>query len=292
MKDRSPSSVILDIMVHTTMVITIIVCILPVLHVAAVSLSSSTAINQGRVTVFPVSFSLDSYQAIMRSGKVPLGFKNSLVYTALGTVINIVLTSLAAYPLSKRNLPLRRFYTLLVTIPMFFSGGLIPTFLLVNELGLYNTVWAMVLPGAVSSWNLIIMRTFFMGIPEALEESAHLDGANELQILARIIIPLSLPSIATIGMFYAVKHWNSWFGAFVYLRDNKKYPLQLILREIVIQNSMSSELVEAYVEDMPVVTAESIKYATLFISMLPMLVVYPFIQKYFVKGVMVGSIKG
>lgn len=290
--DKSASSRLMNILVHVTMILAIILCILPVLHIASISVSSTTAINQGRVSLFPVEFTLDAYKSVFRSGKVPNGFYNSVIYMCLGTVINLVLTILTAYPLSKRKLPLRSFYTLLVTIPMFFSGGLIPNFLLINELGIYNKIWALVLPGAISTWNLIIMRTFFMNIPDTLEESAYLDGANDFQILFHIVLPLSLASIATIGMFYAVSHWNSWFNALIYLRDNSKYPLQLILREIVIQNSMSAELAETYVEDTPTVTAESIKYATLFISILPMLIIYPFVQKYFVKGVMVGSIKG
>ncbi len=291
-RDRSASSRLMDVIVHVVMILAVIVCILPELHNASISVSRSTAIKQGRVTIFPVDFSLDAYKTVFRSGKVPNAFRNSLIYMCLGTTINLLLTIITAYPLSKRHLPLRGFYTLLVTIPMFFSGGLIPNFLLINELGIYNKIWALVLPGAISTWNLIIMRTFFMGVPDTLEESAHLDGANDFQILLRIVLPLSMPAIATVGMFYAVSHWNSWFSALIYLRDNSKYPLQLVLREIVILNSMSAELAESYVEDMPVVTAESIKYATLFISILPMLIIYPFVQKYFVKGVMVGSIKG
>ena len=197
-----------------------------------------------------------------------------------------------AYPLSRKELPLKSFYTLLITVPMFFSGGMIPSFLLINELGLYNNFWAMILPGAVSSWNLIILRTFFQSIPEELEESARLDGANDFQILYKIILPLSLPSLATIGMFYAVG--NSWFNALIYFKDNTKYPLQLILREIVIQGQIAKELAAQGImdDDFTAITLESIKYATLFISMLPMLIIYPFVQKYFVKGVMIGSIKG
>ena len=203
---------------------------------------------------------------------------------------------LMAYPLSKKKLPLRRFYTTLIVFTMFFSGGLIPTFLVVKGLGLYNTMWALILPGAISTMNLIIMRTFFQSIPMELEESAFLDGANDIVVFYRIILPLSKASIATIAMFYAVGHWNSWFNALVYLKDSEKYPMQLILRDIVIQSQMSRELAEqgsteAY-ELINTVSVEGIKYATLFFSIIPMLIIYPFVQKYFVKGVMIGSLKG
>ncbi len=293
-KDRSASSRGLDIIVHVVMAFVLLITILPVLHVAAISLSSSSAINRGLVSFYPVEFSTEAYRVVWQAGTVPNGFKNSVIYTVLGTAINMLLTVMMAYPLSRSKLPLRGFYTLLVTIPMFFSGGMIPNFLLINELGIYNTIFAMIIPGAISTWNLIIMRTFFQSIPVSLEEAAHLDGANDFQILISIVLPLSLPSIATIGMFYAVSHWNSWFNALIYLKSEKMYPLQMILREIVIQGQIAKELAEQGIIDTenPAVTVEGIKYATLFISIIPMMIIYPFIQKYFVKGVMVGSIKG
>lgn len=294
MKDNSLSSRVMDIVITVTMLLIVVVTIAPILHIASISVSGSTAINQGRVSFWPIDFSTEAYKLIWKAGTVPNSFVNSVIYTVSGTAINLVLTIMTAYPLSKRKLPLRNFYTLLVTIPMFFSGGIIPNFLVINELGMYNTIWAMIIPGAVSTWNLIIMRTFFMSLPDALEESAYLDGANDFQILIQIMIPLTLPSIATIGMFYAVSHWNAWFNALIYLKTSEKYPLQLILREIVIQGQVAKELAEQGVvdNDTPSVVLESIKYATLFISIIPMLIVYPFVQKYFVKGVMVGSIKG
>lgn len=293
-KDTSFSSRVLDVFIAIVMVIVVVLTILPVLHVASISFSSSSAINRGIVSFWPVDFSLEAYRIIMEAGTVPHAFKNSVAYTVVGTVVNLLLTVLMAYPLSRKDLPMKNFYTILITIPMFFSGGMIPSFLLINELGLYNNFWAMILPGAVSSWNLIILRTFFQSIPEEMEESARLDGANDFQILYKIIIPLSLPSLATIGMFYAVSHWNSWFNALIYFKDNTKYPLQLILREIVIQGQIAKELAAQGImdDDFTAITLESIKYATLFISMLPMLIIYPFVQKYFVKGVMIGSIKG
>lgn len=295
-RDRSFSSIMLDIIVHTTLIILLVITLFPVLHVAAFSLSSSKAIDRGLVSIFPVDFSLEAYRILWKSGRVPKSFVNSVIYTSVGTVVNMLVTMLMAYPLSKKKLPLRRFYTTLIVFTMFFSGGLIPTFLVVKGLGLYNTMWALILPGAISTMNLIIMRTFFQSIPMELEESAFLDGANDIVVFYRIILPLSKASIATIAMFYAVGHWNSWFNALVYLKDSEKYPMQLILRDIVIQSQMSRELAEqgsteAY-ELINTVSVEGIKYATLFFSIIPMLIIYPFVQKYFVKGVMIGSLKG
>lgn len=295
-KDHSLSSRILDIVVYTFLFLLLLITIAPVLHVISMSFSSSTAIDRGRVGLLPVEPTVKSYKMIWDAGKVPKSFLNSVYYTALGTAINMVMTALTAYPLSKKNLPLRGFYMTLIIITMFFGGGLIPSFLLVRSLKMYNTVWALVLPGAISSMNMIIMRTFFEGIPAELEESAHLDGANDLRILLRIILPLSTASIATIGMFYAVGHWNSWFSANIYLRESSKFPLQLILREIIMQNQMARELAEqgnlAAMEETGYVSVEGLKYATLVISIVPMLMIYPFVQKYFVKGVMIGSLKG
>ncbi|MDR2101329.1 MAG: carbohydrate ABC transporter permease [Treponema sp.] len=296
LKDNSLSSRILDVVVYTFLFLLLLITIAPVLHVISMSFSSSMAIDRGKVGLLPVEATTKSYKMIWDAGKVPGSFLNSVYYTVLGTAINMVMTILTAYPLSKKNLPLRGFYMTLIIITMFFGGGLIPSFLLVRSLKMYNTVWALVLPGAVSSMNMIIMRTFFEGLPAELEESARLDGASDLRILLRIILPLSTASIATIGMFYAVGHWNSWFSANIYLRESSKFPLQLILREIIMQNQMARELAEqgnvAAMEETGYVSVEGLKYATLVISIAPMLVIYPFVQKYFVKGALIGSLKG
>ena len=295
-KDRSASSVILDIVIHVSLLLLLIVTVFPILHVAAISFSSSSAINRGIVTFYPRELNLDAYRKVWEAGTVPNSFKNSVIYTAVGTAINLTFTILMAYPLSKKGLPLKKLYMSMIIVTMFFGGGLIPNFLLVNNLGLYDTMWALILPGTISTWNLVVMRTFFQNIPGEIEESAYLDGANDMQILYKIVLPLSKASIATIGLFYAVGHWNSWFNALIYFKSNSKYPLQLVLREIVIQGQMARELAEqgetAAWEEMGMVSVESIKYATLFISIIPMLIVYPFVQKYFVKGVMIGSLKG
>ncbi|MCI9456620.1 MAG: carbohydrate ABC transporter permease [Oscillospiraceae bacterium] len=289
-KDESLSAKVFTVVVHVTMIVVLIATLVPVIHVISISFSSSDAINRGLVSLWPVEFSLNAYNAIFETGRVVRAFGNSVYYTVLGTAINMLLTTMMAYPLSRTYLTFRKFYNVLILIPMFFGGGLIPTFLNIRDLGMYDTVWAIVLPGAISSWNLIIMRTFFMSLPIELEESAQLDGANEFTIFRKIILPLSMASLATITLFYAVGHWNSWFNAMIYFKNSSSYPLQTILRSIVIENQMSEEIQMDEIANP--VSAEGIKYSTLVISMVPMMVVYPFVQKYFVKGVMIGSIKG
>ncbi len=289
-KDESLSAKVFTVVVHVTMIVVLIATLVPVIHVISISFSSSDAINRGLVSLWPVEFSLNAYNAIFETGRVVRAFGNSVYYTVLGTAINMLLTTMMAYALSRTYLTFRKFYNVLILIPMFFGGGLIPTFLNIRDLGMYDTVWAIVLPGAISSWNLIIMRTFFMSLPIELEESAQLDGANEFTIFRKIILPLSMASLATITLFYAVGHWNSWFNAMIYFKNSSSYPLQTILRSIVIENQMSEEIQMDEIANP--VSAEGIKYSTLVISMVPMMVVYPFVQKYFVKGVMIGSIKG
>jgi putative aldouronate transport system permease protein len=263
--------------------------------VASVSFSSASAFERGLVTFYPREFTLQAYKLILKAGTVPKSYMNTIIYTVVGTGINLLMTAMMAYPLSRSRLPFRKFYNQVIIITMFFGGGLIPQFLLIQSLHMHNTIWALVLPGAISAWNLIIMRTFFQSIPVELEESAYLDGANDFVIFIRIILPLSKAAIATIGLFYMVTHWNSWFSALLYLKDSEKYPLQLILRDIIMQGQMAQELAaqgDLSLLEKQTINIESIKYATLFASILPMMLVYPFIQKYFVKGVMVGSIKG
>lgn len=295
-KDNSLSSKALDVVVYTVMLFVLIVTLYPVLNVVASSFSSANANDRGAVSIFPVDFSIDAYKMIFDAGTVPNAFKNSALYTSVGTFVNLILTGCFAYSLSRKSLPLRGFYTTLAIIPMYFSGGLVPTFLLIKNLGLYNSMWALILPGAISITNMIIMRTFFQNIPAELEESAALDGANDLVIFLRIILPLSKAIIFTIGLYYAVGHWNSWFSSMIYFKDNDKYPLQMILRQIVIQTNDIKEAAISgdfnTVGDIGNVNVKGIKFATLFVSMVPMLVIYPFIQKYFMKGVMIGSLKG
>ena len=295
-KDTSLSGKVLDVVVYTVMIWVLIVTLYPVLHVLASSFSSRVANDTGIVTIFPVGFTLESYKMIIDAGTVIHSFRNSVLYTTIGTIINLFLTGTFAYGLSRKKMPLRKLYTTIAIIPMYFSGGMIPTFLLVVNLGLYNSMWALLLPGAIGITNMIIMRTFFMSMPAELEESAGLDGANDIVIFAKIILPLSSAIIATMTLFYAVGHWNSWFSAMIYLSDSRKYPLQMILRQIVIMASDIREVAESagFTTDafMGEVNLIGVRYATLFLSIFPMLLIYPFIQRHFVKGVMIGSLKG
>ena len=259
----------------------------PAIYVIAASFSEETAILRGDVFLYPVRAHVKAYQKVFVYPMLWQSYRNTLIYTFLGTAINLVLTVFGAWALSQKKMVGRRFLTLMCTFTMFFGGGMIPTFLVVKGLGLLNTMWAILLPSAVSTYNMILMRTFFRQIPESLVEAAELDGCRDFGVLFRIVLPLSLASLMTIGMFYAVGHWNSYFPAVMYLTTNRELnPLQIILRQVVLLN----EIVEN-ASSTENVMAEGIKYATIVVAMLPMLCIYPFVQRYFVKGVMVGSVK-
>ena len=264
-------------------------------------MSNPDAVITRSVTFFPKGFQSIGYSTIFRARRVPNAFKNSVIYTTVGTAVNLVMTILMAYPLSKKRLTLRSFYTILAIITMYFGGGLIPTFILVKTLGIMNTMWALILPGSISVFNMILMRTYFQSIPPSLEESAQLDGGNDLTVLLRIVLPLSTAMIATIGLFYAVGHWNAYFTPVLYLRNASKYPLQVILHQIVTANQYSQELTQMVEDEVNLMLeggvvneakSEMIKYSTLVFSIVPMMLVYPFIQRFFVRGIMVGSFKG
>jgi putative aldouronate transport system permease protein len=303
--DRSVSSRVLDVVVHAILLVVLVLALFPILHVVAMSVSEAEAIVRNTVGIIPQGFQLEGYRVIIEAGRVPRAFRNSILYTSVGTAINLVLTLMMAYPLSKKRLTFRGLYTILAVITLYFAGGLIPMFILVRSLGMYNTMWALVVPTGISVFNMIIMRTFFQGLPQELEESAFLDGANDVVVLLRIAIPLSKAMLATIGLFYAVSHWNSYLPAIIYLRSSAKYPLQVIVHEIVTRFELSQELAqfqaagpgaalqsEEFMAQENVAKSEMIKYATLVASILPMLVVYPFVQRYFTKGLMIGSIRG
>ena len=257
-----------------------------------------------RVTFYPLNINLRAYQLILASPLIPHSYQNSVVYTVLGTAFNMVMTTTMAYALSKRRLAFRGLITTAVIITFFFQGGLIPTFLLVRNLGMYNTIWALFVPTAIATWNLIILRTFFQTLPQELEDSAFVDGANDVTVFVRITLPIAKAAVATIALFYAASHWNSWFPAVIYLNEAQRYPLQVILRQIVIENQMTEALLargemaaaqavfEEQQRDNLIASVDGIKFATLFASIVPMLVIYPFIQRYFVRGLMIGSLKG
>ena len=274
------------------MILLIIVTLYPLLYVAFASISSPSLLMQHRgILLVPLGFETGAYQAVFDNPMISRGYINTLFIVVVGTTVNIVMTSLGAYVLSRRDLYWKKVFMFLIVVTMFFGGGMIPTYLLVKQLHLTNTLWSLIIPNALSTYNMIIMRTSFMSIPASLEESARIDGAKDFTILFKIILPLSMPVISVMILFYGVGHWNAWFNAMIYLRNRDLYPLQLILREILIASSLDNMMTETAVVDREPV-AQTVKYATIMVATLPILCVYPFLQKYFVKGVMIGALKG
>jgi putative aldouronate transport system permease protein len=279
---------------YIMLTIVLIVVLYPLVYVVSASFSSSYAVLSGKVWLWPVEPSLDGYKAVFKNKNILTGFQNTVFYTLAGTFINIVMTILAAYPLSRKDFRGRNKFMLLFVFTMMFNGGLIPTYFLVKDLHLIDTVWAMLIPTALSVWNVIIMRTYFQTtIPGELLEASQIDGCNDFRFLLKIVVPLSGPIIAVIALFYAVGHWNQYFNAMIYLKDPQLYPLQLILRDILVQNEVRIDMLG----DVKSAAArqglrELLKYSLIVISSVPLMLVYPFVQKFFVKGVMIGSIKG
>ena len=239
--------------------------------------------------LIPTGFTLESYKFIFSTDRMVRSINISVILTVFGTIYQLFFTALTGYGLSKKNLPGRNFMFSLIIVTMFFGGGLIPTYLLIRGLGLMNTLWALILPGTIGTYNMIIMKTFFQSLPEEIEESARMDGAGYLKIFFRIIIPLSKPVISTIGLFISVGLWNSWYGPLLYLNDKNLWPMALLLREILIKTDVET-LASTYVSE-DYMLSDSIKMATVIVSVTPIVIVYPFLQKYFVKGVMIGAIK-
>ena len=268
-----------------------VIVLYPVIFVISASFSNPLSVMKNEVVLLPKGFTLIGYEKVFSNPDVWNSYKNTIIYTTVGTALNVILTSTGAFALSRKDFKGRNFWTFYITFTMFFSGGIIPMYLLIKQLNLYDTFWVMILPGAISAWNMIIMRTFFQSnVPMELQEAAIIDGCNDLVIFLKIALPLSMPIIAIMTLFYGVDHWNSFFGAMLYLSDRDKFPLQLILREILLQN-ISSGNVEGPAADQQIV-GESIRYALIIVATVPILLVYPFIQKYFVKGVLIGAIKG
>lgn len=275
--------------------ITILV-LYPLIYVLSCSFSSAESLVSGQVFFLPVELSLLGYQAVFNNSQVWLGYYNSFIYTVVGTLIGVVVTILGAFVLSRREFPLRKIITGFFMVTMIFNGGLLPSYILINNMGLYNSIWALVLPGAFNVWLAIIGRTFIKSsIPEELFEATCLDGGNYFQFLLKVVLPLSKPIIAVLALNFAVGQWNSYFSALVYLKDTSKFPLQIILRNIIIANifdasSIGSLDIKSLMERQYL--GELLKYSLIIISSVPMLIVYPFLQKYFIKGVMIGSLKG
>ncbi len=268
------------------------VTLFPFLYMASVSLSGSNYVLKGMVSWFPRGFNVDMYKFVLDDPRIMRAYWNTIVYAVVGTAVALVVTGFGAYALSKREMFFHRGFTIMIVITMFFSGGMIPTFLVVRELGIMNSIWAMVLPSAVSTWNLLIMRTFFANIPKELEESGKLDGLSELGIFARIVAPLSGAIFATIGLFYAVGLWNNFLNPLLYLRDPDLFPLQVILRNMLLVGQAGSGDLTAAKGGDSLIVEESYTYAVILVSTLPILCLYPFLQRYFVRGVMIGAVKG
>ena len=261
-------------------------------YIFALSLSSNSAAEAGWVTIFPVDITLDSYKYILTKPEFFRSFGMSILRVALGTVISVGLTILSAYAMSQpdERFHARKYYVWMFLVTMVFSGGLIPLFIVVKSVGIYNSIWALVLPGAVQTFNIILMLNFFRGLPYALTESALIDGANHFQIMAKIVVPISKPSLATVGLFTMVNHWNSWFDGMRYLSDTSKYPLQTYLRNVIQSVDMSSlDLTTASAMDQ--ISQKTVTAAQIFVAIIPILLVYPLLQKYFITGMTLGSVK-
>ena len=267
------------------------ICLYPFLNVLAYSVSGYNAVLSGRVTFYPIAFNIDAYKQILGKTQIWMAMRTTVIVTVEGTILSLVLTVFAAYALSRSDLPGRSVFTGIILFTMYFSGGMIPTFMVVKKFGLYDTMAALFIPQAINVFNFIVMRTFFRNLPESLEEAARIDGASHLKILIRIVLPLSIPIIATIGLFYAVGYWNTYFDALLYIKSPERYTLQLRLKSLLFGEELNNS--GANLEGIGTqVMTQSLKMATVAVSTIPILVIYPWLQKYFVKGVMIGSVKG
>ena len=265
----------------------------PLVYILSASFSSADAITSGRMWLFPVDFSLVGYRYILKYDAIWLGYRNTLFYTFAGTLINVAMTMTCAYGLSRRGMRGRRFFTMLFTFTMIFSGGMIPNYLLMKDLKILNTVWCMLLPGAISAYNLIVAKTFIENsIPGDLLEAARIDGCSDVRFFFSIVLPLSKAILAVLLLMYAAAHWNAYFNAFLYLTDKRLYPLQIFLRQILVQSNMSADMLDPEAMAQMQTLQQILKYAVIVVSTAPMLCLYPFVQKYFRQGVMIGSIKG
>jgi putative aldouronate transport system permease protein len=265
-------------------------CLLPLIHVFALSLSGARAIASGEVGLWPVDLTLDTYSEVFKGTKIVQSFSNSVIITGVGVVLSMVTTILAAYPLSKQSFYARRFFTLAMVFTMLFNGGIIPTFLVVKGLGLIDSYGALWLPALVSTYNMLIMRTYFEGIPEELEEAARMDGCSEWRLLVQIVLPLSMPVLATLTLFYGVSYWNYFMSVLLYINSTDKYNMTVLVQQMVQNQQLLNEIRSP--EDSVQLVAEGVKAAAIVLMMIPMLVVYPFVQRFFVKGVMLGAVKG
>lgn len=284
-KQESLASKLFDVCNILFMIVLIMVMAYPMVYVFSASISNNAMVASGAVLLWPKKITLIAYEQLIYNPDLWVSYWNTIRYTFLHTLLTLIATSAMAYPLAKRWLPGRRVILLMAAFTLLFSGGMIPTFLIVQKLGMLDTIWAIVLPSLISTWYLFIMRTFFEALPEELEDAAAIDGCGSMQILVRIVLPLSVPVMVTIGLFTAVNQWNSFFSALIYLNDREMYPLQIMMRNILIAGTNVQG-------EGDLTHLETLKYAMIMIGTLPILCVYPFIQKYFVQGTMIGGIKG
>lgn len=285
--------------INTSLIIVAFVIFLyPLVFIVSASFSSGSALLSNRVILWPVEFNLDGYKAVFDYRLILIGFRNSFFYMIVGTFINLTITIMAGYPLSRKDLVGKKYILLMFTVTMFFNSGLIPAYMLIKGLGMRNTIWAMLIPGAMSVWNMLVTRSFFIHtLSDELLEASQIDGCSDFRFIWEIALPLSAPIIAVMGLFYAVGHWNSYFNALIYLDSTELYPLQIVLRQVLIMNTidfsmLSSGSIRLESEAAKFSMRELLKYSLIVVSSLPVLAIYPFVQKYFVKGMMLGSIKG
>jgi putative aldouronate transport system permease protein len=283
---QSLGSTIFDIINMLFMIMLIVVMVYPMVYVFSASISDNAMVAGGKVVLWPKSVTFAAYERIFADPQLWVSYWNTIRYTVVHTVLTLLATSAMAYPLAKKWLPMRRTILLMAAFTMLFNGGIIPTFIVVKQLDLLNSIWAIVLPTLISTWHLFIMRTFFEALPEEIEDAATMDGCGSLQVLLRVVIPLSMPVMATIGLFTAVGQWNAFFDALIYLSDNTMYPLQIMVRNYLIAGLNPPQ------GEGDIGTMETVKYALIMVATVPILCVYPFLQKYFTQGSMIGGVKG
>ncbi len=287
----SPSRKVFSFVNMFLLIMISMISFLPILHVFAQSFSSATAIDTGKVAFLPVELTFENFAFVFRDHSILRAYGVTIFITVFGTIFNLIATASLAYPLSRKELFGRKFILLMVLFTMIFSAPLIPTFLVIQELGLLNTIWALIFPTAISAFNLFVMRSFFINIPDELIDAARIDGLGELRILFQIVLPLSKPALATLGIFYAVGHWNSYFQALMFIENPRLYPLQIKLRQMIVEDNFTNDPSGDFFQSMVQTSPEGIKMATIVVATVPILLVYPFLQKHFVKGFMLGSLK-
>lgn len=293
-KSKKLSYKIADIIIYIVLTVAAILCLIPIVNTIAISFSSRAAATSGKVTFWPIEPTLAAYEAIMQDDQFFRSFFISVIRVILGGIVNMTLMILTAFPLSKskKYFPQRNAYMWSFVFTMLFSGGLVPEYLLVYKLHLIDTIWALILPGALPIFNMIILMNFFKGIPNELDEAARIDGATPMVVLLRIFLPLAVPSLATVGLFTIVVHWNAFFDGIIYINDATKIPLSTYIQQLVVEIADTSHMTFEEIERMEMVSSRNFNAAKVFVTMLPVLVIYPFLQKYFVKGLVIGSVKG